>query len=216
MLPPLATLGGAPLRLAVFYGPMCAAKTAALLALAAALPASLPRVVLASAVDTRGDARFLASRDGARLAVTARLADLRGVAPRAHTLYVLDEAQFFPRGDVLRLARDVAAAPGAALLAAGLDRDFTGAPWGDALALARAAAALGAARGGLAVPLAARCCHRAAPAGAPCGAPARLTQRLAAGGAARVAPGGADAYRPACDAHHVPAPIDGAAWADVA
>jgi thymidine kinase len=195
---------------------MCSGKTASLIRFALdSSPAQ--RVVIKHAADERilgGGAASplqLRSRTGASLPVDTRVASLLSVPPRPHTLFVVDEAQFFP--DLLRFWAALAPLPGAALLAAGLDRDFRRAPFGETLALAAAARALGDG-GGLALPLFARCCHRGQPHGAACGAPAPFTQRLAAGGSGVVVVGGADFYRPACEAHHSAEPIEGAAWAE--
>jgi thymidine kinase len=145
------------------------------------------------------------------LPVDTRVSALLTVPLRPRTLFVVDEAQFFP--DLLQFWAAVASLPGSLLLAAGLDLDFARQPFGEVLALAAAARAMGDGVG-LALPLLARCCHRAAPHGAPCGAAAPFSQRLAAGGSGRVVVGGADFYRPACEAHHSREPINGAAWAE--
>ncbi len=196
-------------RLSVFYGPMCSGKTHELIKHALLqLPAFAPRVhVLKHALDTRdaaaasGAPAFVASRTGLRLPASQCLSSLDAAPVRPSTLYVLDEAQFFPA-----LLPFFASLPASScLLAAGLDLDFAARPFGDTLALA--AHALGLPPGqGAAVALAARCC---APG---CARPARLTQRLAAGGSATVLVGGAEFYRPACALHHQPVPVDGTGW----
>lgn len=214
-----------PFRLGAIFGPMCSSKTATLISLAStARPRHPSLVVVRHALDARAHDHSpaaatahapLTSRTGATLAVHHSVPSLRALPPpRAGALYVVDEAQFFPPGDLLWLWGSLAPLPGAALLAAGLDLDFARRPFGATLELAAAARALG--REGLVAPLTARCCHRGAPSGPPCGAPAPFTQRLAAGGAGQLVVGGAAFYRPACAAHHEPAPIEGSAWAEEA
>lgn len=160
-----------------------------------------------------GSSDALRSRAGATLPVDSRVSSLLTVPLLPGTLFVVDEAQFFP--DLLRFWGAVAPLSNASLLAAGLDLDFARRPFGETLQLAATVTALAAGEG-LAQPLLARCCHRAQPQGAACGAAAPFTQRLAAGGRGRVVVGGADFYRPACEAHHSPEPIEGGAWAEFA
>ena len=158
-------------RLSVLYGPMCAGKTASLIRCAdSAASAHARRVVVRHASDDRqlGPAAaaaplLLRSRTGSSLPVDARVPALLSLPLAAQTLYVVDEAQFFP--DLLRFWRALAPLPGASLLAAGLDRDYRRQPFGETLALAAAAGAVGVGEG-LVLPLLARCCHRAAPSGA--------------------------------------------------
>jgi len=205
-------------RLHVFYGPMCSGKTHELLKRAHLLAPAFPSMlVLKHALDTRaapqasaagaaGAARSpplpaIASRTGLALPASHTLSTLAAAPIQPSTLYVLDEAQFFPA-----LLPFFSALPGTScLLAAGLDLDFAARPFGETLA--RAALARSLPRGqGAASALAARCC---APG---CARPAHLTQRLAAGGAATVLVGGAQFYRPACAMHHSTEPVDGAGW----
>ena len=159
-------------RLSVLYGPMCAGKTAALIRCAdSAASSHARRVVVRHASDDRQlvpdrsttAPLLLRSRTGSTLPVDARVPALLSLPLSAHTLFVVDEAQFFP--DLLRFWRALAPLPGASLLAAGLDRDYRRQPFGETLALAAAAGALGGGEG-LVQPLLARCCHRAAPSGA--------------------------------------------------
>jgi thymidine kinase len=194
-------------RLRVFYGPMCSGKTHELIKAALLLtPRFRAREVLKPSADTR-TGLALSSRTGLALPGARQLPDFDATTVSSGTLYVVDEAQFFPAASLLRFAAAVLARPGAALLAAGLDLDFAAQPFGGTLALGARARALPAGEGA-ALRLAARCC---APG---CGAPAPLTQRLAsAGSAGTVLVGGAEFYRPACALHHSPAPVDGAGWA---
>lgn len=189
-------------RLHVYYGPMCSGKTHELIKRAHLLaPAFAGLQVLKPALDTRGAAQAVASRTGLRLPATRCLPSLPAPPLAAHTLYVLDEVQFFPA-----LLPFFAALPRtSALLAAGLDLDYASRPFGETLALAAVARSLPAGEGA-ATALAARCC---APG---CSSAAALTQRLAAGGEATVVVGGAEFYRPACAAHHSRSPVDGAGW----
>ena len=211
----MATLGGRRLRLAVFYGPMCAAKTDSLIALAVALPSTLQRVVIASAVDTRGSGDALVSRTGARLTADTRLNSLSSIIPKPQHLYVLDEMQFFPSGDVIQFSKAVSQMEGSALLAAGLDLDFRGEPFGDTIALANRARAMGTKNGGLVVPLTARCAYSSMSGALPCGAAATHTQRLRSTTSNQiddsriVVAGGEESYRPVCATHHSPFPVDG-------
>jgi thymidine kinase len=211
----MATLGGRRLRLAVFYGPMCAAKTDSLISLALALPSTLLRVVIASSVDTRGSGDALVSRTGARLRADTRLSSLISLIPKPQHLYVIDELQFFPAGEVIQFSKAVSQVGGSALLAAGLDLDFRGEPFGDTIALANRARAMGSKNGGLVVPLTARCAYSSMLGALPCGAAATHTQRLRRSISNKiddsriVGIGGEESYRPVCESHHSPYPVDG-------
>ena len=210
----MATFGGRRLRLAVFYGPMCAAKTDSLIRFAHALPTTLRRVVIASSIDTRSSVDALVSRTGARLSADARLSSLSRLIPKPRHLYVLDEIQFYPKGEVIKFSQAVSQVEGSALLAAGLDMDFRGEPFGDTIELASRARVLGTLHGGFVVPLTARCTHTSILNATPCGAAATHTQRLKSilspiSDSQIVVAGGEETYRPVCAKHHLPVSVDG-------
>lgn len=215
-------------------GPMFCGKTHSLLLTAARARARvggaggpLRIVALRSTVDTRssgsaagsgpgsslGSAGSIVSRTGLSLAADARVASLCGAggaaAPAPGHLYLVDEAQFLPPGDLQAYWAAVEAA-GGSLAVAGLDLDFARRPFGGVLALARDA--LSGSSPCRIERLSARCTHSR---GGACGAPALFSQRLRRGAACAegvVAVGGAELYQPACARHHAVEPIDRAAW----
>jgi len=186
---------------------MCSGKTHELLKAATLLSPNFKQtLVVKHSIDSRSTlwAGAVASRTGLSLPATHTLSSLEGLPAQGKTLYVVDEAQFFPAASLLALFSRLERT--STLLAAGLDLCFQRLEFGGTLALARVARGLPGGEGS-ALLLSARCC---APG---CGAPAPFTQRLSSGGASTVLVGGAEHYRPACAAHHTPAPIAGEGWA---
>jgi thymidine kinase len=232
-MPPIPELRlRSALLLHVITGPMWSGKSRRLIEVVEAKRAAYERVLVvqhAASAAASAAPRFLSSRaGGARLPVDLRVDDLDAVLPcgacgddsEPATLVAVDEAQFFRANALLRLFSRVSQARPPlrrhGLVVAGLDRDFRRAPFGGALALARAGLGLAGAAGALPVAgsvvverLAARCDR--ADGGARCGAPASCSQRLSRGGSATVVVG-SDAYAPACELHHSPEPAPAEEW----
>jgi thymidine kinase len=151
-------------------------------------------IVFVPTIDTRSDGAIVSRTGGSRLAFpVARASEIPGKCHlAAHQVVVLDEAQFFDRTVIQ--AVNLLLDRGQEVIAAGLDTDFRGDPFGpmpDLLALADQVIKLDA------------ICVR-------CGRRATRSQRLIAG---RPAPqdspliqvGGDEAYEARCrDCHEVP------------
>jgi len=221
------------LLLHVITGPMWSGKSRRLIEVVEAQRAAYERVLVvqhAASASASAAPRFLSSRaGGARLPVDLRVDDLDAVLPcgacgddsEPATLVAVDEAQFFRANSLLRLFSRVSQARPPlrrhGLVVAGLDRDFRRAPFGGALALARAGLGLAGAAGALPAAgsvvverLAARCDHTAG-GSAGCGAPASFSQRLSRGGSETVVVG-SEAYAPACELHHSAEPAPAEEW----
>lgn len=156
--------------------------------------AKQPVIVFKPGIDSRGEMLAISSRDG-RLYDAIPLNDVNEVFNHlndSHKLVAFDEAQFFSHEliDVIRqlVARNLR------VLAAGLDTDFRGEPFGIVPQLMAEADSV--------TKLTAVCMK--------CGAPAIRTQRLIAGQPApyesqRIAVGGDEMYEARCRAcHEVP------------
>lgn len=187
------TGAGAVGSVELIVGPMFAGKTSELLRrMEGAEERGMRVAMIKSAVDDRYATDAVVSHDGARMRCVAlpRLMDfftMHGAnGANGGQLPVdvvgVDEAQFFP--DLVEFCAEAAHA-GARVVVAGLDGDFRGRPFGQACALVPLADRVDK--------LAARC--------ATCGAPAHFTKRLAQSDALELV-GGAEAYAPACRAHH--------------
>ena len=127
---PAAALAG------LFYGPMASGKTSTLLRCAKQLSPSFGRIVgIKSNIDSRWGAEHIRSRCGLLLQATP-LSVLRCAKISADTLFVVDEAQFFP--DLLEFYSRVfqTSLPGVGLLAAGLHEDSGGHDFGQVNAVA--------------------------------------------------------------------------------
>lgn len=191
--------------LRVFHGPMCSGKTHKLLSLVENECSRYLQIqALKPLVDTRVPAPYIRSRTGKSLRVDLALSSLREIKPKEKSLYVVDEAQFFSKVELLEFS-DSTLRCGSSIFVAGLDFDYKRQEFGGVLALARMAQNLPQERGGV-ESLQARCCHPG------CGAPAPYTQRLNAGGENLVVVGGEEYYRPACPLHHSLTPVSGDGW----
>ena len=110
---------------------MASGKTETLLATAQLLAPQFDRLIaIKSTTDTRWDGMHVRARSGLQLSAASH-DTLSGVRPQAGTLLVVDEAQFFP--DLLNLFDRVLADKSVqcGLIAAGLDTDSHGRPFGQ-------------------------------------------------------------------------------------
>ena len=197
---------------------MFSGKTSALICgVEADSAASQGRVLLKHAIDDRDGAHeVIRSRTGLTLEKARRVASLDDVTVHPHTLYAVDEAQFFDES-LLRLLHRIAARESARLLIAGLDRDFQGNPFGFVRQLAIEA---------LQLPIPAEIhqlhsrCSRAVPdpqtgKWSRCCDPAAFSQRLYNGtpsSESRILVGGESLYQPACAKHHSIHPESASRW----
>lgn len=170
--------------------------------------------VVKHAIDLRNPSAIVA-RTGLSLPATICTSTLMQDVPlQAHSLYAIDEAQFFQSTDLLGFVGAALSQDGSVVLVSGLDLDFARRPFGGVLDLARTA--LCGTNASLSTSevfiqrLAARC-TRGSP-DAPCGRQAPFSQRMQAGGSATVRVGGGEFYQPACDNHHVCTPVTTEVW----
>ena len=191
--------------LQIFCGPMFSGKTSALLRAVKAHPAGRS-VLIKSVIDSRTPG-LVRSHAGEALPadLVCASADLAHLPVQPGMLIALDEAQFMSAEALSSLAERVLAA-NATLILAGLDRGYTGDPFGDGGVLALARSAAGWPAGTAVVTQLTSVCGVAG-----CSIPATRTQRVA-GGDAAVQVGGSESYRPACEKHHIPVAMSLAEW----
>lgn len=181
--------------LEVIVGCMSSGKSEELIRrLKRATIAKQPVIVFKPGIDSRGEKLVIASRDG-RLFDAIPISNPREVFDHLkpeHKVVALDEAQFLPE-DVMAVVQELIAR-GLRVLAAGLDTDFRGEPFGIVPELMAEADSV--------TKLTAVCVR--------CGEPAIRTQRLIGGQPApyespRIVVGGDELYEARCRAcHEVP------------
>jgi thymidine kinase len=178
--------------LEVVCGPMFSGKSEELIRrLRRAEIAGQRGLIVKPRIDDRYDTGHVVSHAGATMQAVAatKPEDIPGLAD-AYDVIGIDEVQFFPPEIVLAI--DALVERGARVVAAGLDQDFRGLPFGampELLCRAELVDKLQAV------------CHR-------CGGPATMTQRLVDGAPApandaTIVVGGLDSYEARCRACHV-------------
>jgi thymidine kinase len=177
--------------LEVVCGPMFSGKSEELIRrLRRAEIAGQRALIVKPQIDDRYDIGHVVSHAGAKMRAVAvsRPEDIPGLA-QDYSVIGIDEVQFFPQDIVLVI--DVLVARGARVVAAGLDQDFRGRPFGampELLCRAELVDKLQAV------------CHR-------CAGPATMTQRLVDGYPApadgeTIVVGALDSYEARCRACH--------------
>ena len=177
--------------LEVVCGPMFSGKSEELIRrLRRAEIAGQRALIVKPRIDDRYDIGHVVSHAGAKMRAVAvsRPEDIPGLAV-GYDVIGIDEVQFFPSEIVFVI--DVLVARGTRVVAAGLDQDFRGRPFGSLPELL--------CRGELVDKLQA-VCHR-------CGGPATMTQRLVDGypapvDAATIVVGALDSYEARCRTCH--------------
>ncbi len=115
----------------IFWGPMASGKTDSLLACAKLLSPQFDRIVgVKSSIDTRWGNDTITARSGIQMKASS-LDSLSQLRLQPRTMFVVDEAQFFP--DLLPLVQSILAEPTqtASLICAGLHEDKQGKPFGQ-------------------------------------------------------------------------------------
>jgi thymidine kinase len=177
--------------LEVVCGPMCSGKSEELIRrLRRAEIAGQRALVVKPRIDDRYDIGHVVSHAGVKMRAVAvsKPQDIPGLAG-GYAVIGIDEVQFFPPEIVLTI--DVLVERGTRVVAAGLDQDFRGLPFGslpELLCRAELVDKLQAV------------CHR-------CGGPATMTQRLLDGrpapaDGATIVVGALDSYEARCRACH--------------